>query len=216
VINTDDGTVLADIGLGEIHAGVAFALDGQIYVGGESGALRVLTADRAGNFYLSNVWQGGAAIRKLAISPNGRILVIVDAQHVAQLLNIESGNIGTSTLNLPDAVSDILFSPSESRALFRTGRWIHRAGVSPGGLIWLDAIRAPKALAGSQMVFDQRNPNGASNPVGDRVMLLTRDAGFPKVAELQFSYSDGPALFGNKDRLLDEWRSKLGMGHTDD
>lgn len=215
VINTDDGTVLADIGLGEIHAGVAFALDGQIYVGGESGALRVLTPDKAGNFYLSNVWQGGAAIRKLAISPNGRILVIVDAQHVAQLLNIESGNIGTSTLSLPDAVSDILFSPSQSRALFRTGRWIHRAGVSPGGLIWLDAIRAPKALTGSQMVFDQRNPNGASNPVGDRVMLLTRDAGFPKVAELQFSYSDGPALFGNKDRLLDEWRSKLGMGHTD-
>jgi hypothetical protein len=138
-------------------------------------------------------------------------LVIVDTQNVAQLLDIESGDIGTSTLTFPDAVSDVLFSPSDSRALFRTGRWIHRAGVSPSGIIWLDAIRAPKALAGSTIVFDQRMPGGDGDPFGDRVMLLTRDAGFPEVAELRFSHTDGPALFGNKDKLLDEWRTKLGL-----
>jgi hypothetical protein len=141
--------------------------------------------------------------------------VIVDARHVAQLLNIESGVIGAATLSLHDAVSDILISPTESRALFRTGRWVHRVGVSPGGLIWLDAIRAPQALAGSKIVFDNRIPQDTGDPFGDRVMLLTREAGFPEVAILQFNHTDGPALFGNKDKLLDEWRRKLGMNRTD-
>ena len=135
----------------------------------------------------------------------------MDTQHVAQVLDIESGRIGASTLSLPDAVTDILFSPGESRALFRTTRWIHRAGVSSGGLIWLDAIRSPKALAGSQMVFDHRVPDSISDPFGDRVVLLTRNTGFPEVAELRFNHSAGPALFGNKDKLLADWRTKLGL-----
>jgi hypothetical protein len=145
------------------------------------------------------------------MSPNKQQLLIVDSQHVTQVLNIENGRIGTATLQLPDVVTDIIFSPSESRALFRTVRWIHRASVSPGGLIWLDAIRAPKALAGSKMVFDQRMVAEVGDPFGDRVMLLTREAGFPEVAELRFSHTAGPALFGNKDKLLAEWRRKLGL-----
>lgn len=215
VINTDTGLVLADIELGEPHAGLVFAVDDRLYVGGESGTLRSLASDRTGSWHLRNVWQGSSAIRKLAISPNKRQLLIVDSQHVAQVLNIENGRIGTATLQLPDAVTDIIFSPSESRALFRTVRWIHRASVSPGGLIWLDAIRAPKALAGSKMVFDQRMVAEVGDPFGDRVMLLTREAGFPEVAELRFSHTAGPALFGNKDKLLAEWRRKLGLESVD-
>ena len=216
VVSTDSRAVLADIELGEIHAGLVFALEDQIYIGGESGPLRSLTGDRAGTWHLRNVWQGSSGIRKLAISPNGQRLVIVNTQNVAQVLNIESGGIGNSTLSFPDAVSDILFSPSESRVLFRTGRWIHRAGISPGGIIWLDAVRAPKALAGSRIVFDHRQPHGTGDPFGDRVTLLTRDAGFPQVAQLRFSHTDGPALFGNKDKLLDEWRRKLGLEQVSD
>lgn len=210
VIDTASGAVLADIELGEFHVGIAFAVDGQLYVGSESGALRSLTSDRTGNWHLRNVWQGSSAIRNLAISPNRQNLLIVDALHVAQLLNIDTGRIGTSTLELPDAVTDILFASSGSRALLRTGRWIHRAGASPGGLIWLDAIRAPKALAGSQMVFDHRSPRAGSDPFGGRIILLTRDAGFPEVAELRFNHAESSALFGNKDKLLAEWRAKLG------
>jgi WD40 repeat protein len=219
VIDTETGTVLADVELGEPHNGLAFAVDNQLYVGGESGTLRSLASDRTGSWNLRNVWQGAEPIRRLGISPNKQRLVIVDAQHVAQVLNIETGKIGVSALTLPDAVTDILFSPSESRVLFRTARWIHRAGVSPSGLIWLDAIRSPKALAGSRMVFDHRmqgdpdtvQPAPVSDPFGDRVMMLTRDAGLPEVAELRFSYSTGAALFGNKDQLLSEWTAKLGI-----
>jgi WD40 repeat protein len=219
VINADTGAVLADIELGELHAGFVFAVDDRIYVGGESGTLRTLASDRTGNWHLRSVWQGTSAIRKLAISSNKRRLLIVNSQDAAQVLDIENGKIGTSTLQLPDAVTDIVFSRSESRALFRTARWIHRASVSPGGLLWLDAIRSPKALAGSQIVLDHWSPSGVgsgqsarvSDPFGDQVMLLTRDAGFPEVAELRFSHTVGTALFGNKDELLTEWRRKLGV-----
>ena len=218
VINADTGVVLADIELGELHTGIAFATDDQVYIGGESGALRSLTSDRTGSWHLRNVWQGSSPIRKLGVSPNKRLVLIVDSQNVARVLNIESGEIGSSTLELPDAVTDILFSPSESRTLLRTARWVHRAGISPAGLIWLDAIRSPKALAGSRMVFDQRlqaangqEPARISDPFGDRVLLLTRDTGFPEVAELRFSHSSGPALFGIKDELIAEWSMKLGI-----
>jgi hypothetical protein len=219
VIDTGDGAALAEVELGELHAGVVFAAEDQIYMGGESGALRNLASDISGGWHLRNVWQGQLPIRNLGISPNRRQLLIVDAQHVAQVLNIGDGRIGTATLSLPEAVTDILFSPAESRVLLRTARWIHRAGVSPAGLIWLDAIRSPKALAGSQMVFDNHVQGGgqsgsADDPLGDRVMLLTRDAGFPEVAELSFSFSAGPSLYGNKDGLLAEWRPKLGVGQV--
>jgi WD40 repeat protein len=210
VVNTDSGSILADIELGEIHVGLVFALDDRLYVGAESGSLRSVSSDRTGTWHLRNVWQGTSAIRNLGISPNRQRLVIVDALNVARVLNIETGSIGTATLTLPDAVTDILFTPSESRTLFRTARWIHRAGISPSGLIWMDAIRSPKALAGSHMVFDSRRA-GVVDPLGDRVMVLTRDAGFPEIAELTFSHSKGPALFGTRDELLAEWHAKLGV-----
>jgi WD40 repeat protein len=213
LINSDNGAVLADVELGEPHSGLAFATDNQLYVGGESGTLRSLTSDRTGSWHLRSMWQGPTAIRKLGVSPNRQRLLIVDSRHLAQVLYIESGRIGASTLTLPDAATDILFSASESRILFRTARWIHRASISPSGLKWLDAIRSPKVLAGSRMVFDDRRraSKAGSNVPGDRVMLLTRDAGFPEVAELTFSFAAGPALFGNKNQLLQEWRTKLGI-----
>jgi WD40 repeat protein len=219
VINTETGSALADIELGELHLGLVYASDDRLYVGGESGALRSLASDRAGSWHLRNVWQGTSAVRNLAVSPDKQKLVIVDAQRVAKVLNINSGKIGTSMLTLPDSVTDILFSPSGSRMLIRTARWIHRTGISPSGLTWLDALRSPKAQAGSRMVFGYRWKSGADvesqtrvgDPFGDHVMLLTRESGFPEVAELRFSHSEGPALFGNKDQLLAEWRGRLGM-----
>jgi hypothetical protein len=99
--------------------------------------------------------------------------------------------------------------------LFRTGRWIHRALVSPTGLIWTDTIRAPKAMHGSQMVFGQvRGPvatpdETAGDQSGERVLILESDSGVTKLAEVRFSYADGPALFGSKAELLSEWTEKI-------
>ena len=49
---------------------------------------------------------------------------------------------------------------------------------------------------------------------GNRVLLLTRDAGFVELADLHFGYADGPILFGARDELLSEWRGKLSGENT--
>jgi hypothetical protein len=216
-MDVETGGVLADVDLGELHAGMAFADDDRLYLGGESGTLRTLATDRTGNWNLRNVWVGSAPLRSLEISPRKQLLVIVDSNDKAQLLNLETGRIGASHLQLPDAVTDIIFSPNETRVLLRTGRWIHRASVSPAGLTWLDGARTPKVMTGSRMVFEPSAPRRSSegdtsgDPLGNRVLLLTRDAGFAEVAVVDFTYEIGPTLFGSHEQLLQEWRTKLGI-----
>lgn len=213
IMDVETGAVLADIELGELHAGLTFAVDGQLYLGGESGALRSLYADRTGNWHLRNVWQGSDAIRQIEFSAIRQQIVIVDGRNEARLLDISSGRIGSTVLQLPDTVTEIAFSRSEARVLFKTGLWIHQALVSPAGLVWADAIRAPKSLSGSRMAFDRQAIADKEALHGDyendRVLVLTRDTGFAKIAEMHFDYDAGPALFGNRGGLIAEWTQKV-------
>jgi WD40 repeat protein len=215
LMDTETGTELASIDLGETHSDLAFSADGQLFLAGNSGTLRNLYADPTGNWHLRNVWQGRQAIRNLAIGPTRHQIVLVDDRNQVRLLDPRDGRIGTEILQLPDIVTDVSFSPNESRVLFRTGRWIHRALVSPTGLIWTDTVRAPKALHGSRMVFKQHTPATASRDAvvgdqsGDRVLILATDTGVARLTEIRFSYSEGPALFGSKPDLLSEWTEKL-------
>jgi WD40 repeat protein len=214
MIDAQTGDVRTDIALGSLYRTLSFARNEQIYLGAENGALQSLDADRAGNWHLRGVWQGAAAVRGLVVSPARQLLVVVDSMNRARLLDTADGNIGAAVLELPDPVVDIAFSPSESRVVFRTARWVHRALVSPGGLVWTDTLRAPTALGGSRMVFDPQYDAAAdaghvSDPSGDRLLILTRDSGFAEIAELRFSYQSGPTLFGNRSELLAEWSEKL-------
>jgi hypothetical protein len=140
-------------------------------------------------------------------------MVIVDGQNQARLLDIRNGRVGTTGLQLPDTVTEIAFSRSEARVLFKTGLWIHRALVSPAGLIWTDATRAPKSLSGSRMAFDRQgiaDEGGLHADHGnDRVLVLTRDTGFAEIVEIHFDYDAGPALFGNRQNLIAEWTRKV-------
>jgi hypothetical protein len=206
----DTGKKLSEIELGESHPAMAFADDEHLYLGAESGTLRVLTPDRSGSWNLRNVWQGASALRRIAISPKQRQLVLVNGLNEARVLDIGTGRVSEQALAMPDIVTDIVFNATESRVLLRTPRWLHRAAVSPSGLHWLDAIRAPKALAGSSMVLDNEQSTVAA---GDRdgVLVLTRETGFAEVAELRFDYSSGPVLVGNRDDLLAEWRKRLAI-----
>lgn len=216
VMDVADGQVLADIELGEPHTSIAFAADDQLFIGSASGTLRMLEPDRTGSWNVRNVWAGSSGLRELEVSPARQLLVIVDAMNRGLLLDLRNGRIGTSVLQLPSPVSDIAFSPNESRALFRTGRWIHRASLSPRGLVWLDAMPAPKPLPGSRLVFEQGSPvageeTQGGNGAGNRVMLLTRDAGFAEVAVFDFHYASGPTLFGTREDLLRDWRRRLAL-----
>jgi len=215
LMEVDTGAMLADVDLGEFHHGMAFADDDRLFVGGESGTLRTLAVDRTGNWNLRNVWTGAAPLRNVEVSPRKNLLLIVDAKDTARLLNLETGRIGASTLQLPDAVNEVIFNPNETRLLMRTGRWIHRASISPAGLTWLDAARTPKVMTGSQMIVEATPSQGrlaepADSP-GNRVLLLTRDAGFAEVAVVDFGYESGPTVFGSREELLAEWRAKLGI-----
>jgi hypothetical protein len=212
-MDVETGAVLADIELGELHAGLTFAADDQLYLGSESGALRSLYADRTGNWHLRNVWQGSDAIRQIEFSVIRQQIVIVDGRNQARLLDIGSGRIGTTLLQLPNMVTEMAFSRSEARMLFKTGLWIHRALVLPAGLVWTDAVRAPKSLYGSRMALDRQLTADKEALHGDyesdRVLVLTRDTGFAKIAEIHFDYDAGPALFGNRRNLITEWTQKV-------
>jgi WD40 repeat protein len=211
VIDIEQGRRIADMDLGEMYSGIAFATDSNLYLAGESGALRSLSADRTDSWNVKTVWQGESALRRVAVSADKQHIVIVDDQNRASLLNVREGRLGSSILQLPDAVKDIVFSPSEARVLLRTSRWVHRAGVYPSGLVWLDAIRAPKGLSGSEMVLDSgTEPDASVDPLGGSVVLLSRDSGFAEIAELQFAPVAGPTVIGPRKQVLDEWRSKLG------
>jgi hypothetical protein len=182
IVNVDSGEVLAEIELGEQHAAMAFADNERLYLGAESGTLRVLTPDRSGSWNLRNVWQGLSGIRKMDISPQRGQLVLVNSLNEAQSLDIRSGRVSAQALMMPDVISDIVFSVDESRVLLRTPHWVHRTTLALGGLIWRDAIRAPKAMAGSRMVLDR----GAAIPTAgsadnDRVLVLTRKPDLPRL-----------------------------------
>lgn len=225
IMDVETGAVLVDIDLGEMHSDVAFVAEEQLYLAGESGTLRSLSVDRLGNWNLRSVWQGESPLRRIQMSVARQLLVLVDADNAARVFDIRNGGIGPQTLRLPGRIDDILFSPGDSRVLLRTSRWVHRASVSRAGLAWETAIRAPQALRGSRMAFDDRvetqglqgiaNGRPAVSP-GNHLLLLSRDAGFVELADLYISYSDGPLLFGSRDELLEEWRSKLGRGEQQD
>ena len=185
-----------------------------VYLGGESGVLRSMTVDRTGRVAgcLQNVWQGPQPIRHVEVSADGRRIMIVNALNEVLLLDAADGSVGTETLRLPNRVDEVRFSPNESRALFRSGRWIHRALVTPSGLIYTDSARAPKTVSGSGMAFDTDVDPATGrqiNPSADRILILARDSGVTELAEVRFRFTDGPSLFGSRNELLREWAERL-------
>jgi len=212
VVSTENGQQVAALEPGGQHPGLAFASDTELYLVTASGSLQSLAADRTGNWNLRTIWQGEVALRRVAVSGKKQHVIIVDSDNRASLFNVREGRHGATVLQLPDSVQDIVFSPGETRVLFRTARWIHRVGIYPSGLVWLDAIRAPKSLRGSKMVLDAGvGPDALADPLGGRLALLTRDTGFAEVAELQFAPVKGPILIGRYRQLLSEWQKKLGI-----
>lgn len=209
VMDIATGKLVASLDLGARHSAIAFANDSQFFLVNDSGALKSVAADRTDSWNVRTVWQGEHALRYVAVSSNKQHLIIVDDQNRASLLNVRQGSVGSAIVDLPGSVRDIVFSPSETRAVIRTARWAHRIGVYPSGLVWLDAIRTPRAISGSKMVLDSiPGADGAVDPLGDRIVLLTRDSG---IAELQFSPTSGPALIGQRQQLLAQWAEKLGL-----
>ncbi|MDH3750834.1 MAG: AAA-like domain-containing protein [Gammaproteobacteria bacterium] len=211
VIDTTTGTTLTRFDLGERHNGMAFADRDHLYLGSESGALRVIVRGSGDSWDVQTLWQSDVAIRWLEASPRSQFLVLVDQNNLAQQFSLAEGRIGEMVLHLPSAVEEVTFTPGGLRVLFRTSNWIHRASSSRAGLVWIDALLAPKALNSARMVFgDPATDNAAA--LGNHVFLPVAGDGFAQLEELGFAVVRGPGLFGNKDQLLEEWRRKLAVG----
>lgn len=210
IMDAASGLMLAQLALSEPHASLAFADDSRLYLGSDSGVLRVLQKNAAGDWSLQSLWQGDAAIRWLEVSPQSRFLVSVDQNNLAQQFFLAEGQPGEAALQLPGPVKEVRFSPNGSRVLFRTARWIHRASSSAGGLRWIDAVFAPRSISTARMVFGAVG-NDASAAIGSQVFLPVATDGYVQLAELSLDNSRGSALFGNRDELLADWQSRFGM-----
>jgi WD40 repeat protein len=210
IVDAASGEIVAAFELGENHAAIAFAGDESVYVGGDSGALRVMQRDGSGGWSLQTVWQGDAPLRWLEASSGGDYLVVVDADHRASQFHLAEGRPGEQVIVLPGPVSEVRFSPAGSRVMFRTSRWVHRARSSPAGLLWLDSAYGPAALAGSRIAHGE-----APDALGDTVFVPVADAGFVRMAELAFGASDAAGLFGRREDLLEEWQTRLGIAAGD-
>ncbi len=208
IVDTETGAVDARLDSGDVQNDIVFGSGDSLFLAGADGSLRRVARDRLGDWALETVWQSSVGLSRLAIGPNRRMMVLADARNVVHVFDIERGTIGTARLDLPDAVSDLVFGRTNAQVVIRTPRWVHRAEVSFSGIHWRDAIRAPAGLPGTRLVVDRST---AAAGAGNRAMLLTRQAGFVEVAELDFSYAGGNMVFGDRQQLIDEWRRKLGL-----
>jgi len=204
LLDVSSGELVAQFELGESHAGIAFATNAQLYVGGDSGSLRLINRGVDGKWNLQKLWEAAAPIRWLEASPRGDYLVLVDENNLARQFVLAEGRLAEATLQLPSPVIDVTFS--RNRVLFRTSRWVHRASSSMRGLVWQDSVFGPKALHGARTVSG--NP-GDNSYTGSRVYVPAVRNGFVELVELGFSGSSNPGLFGTKEELLDEWLPRL-------
>jgi WD40 repeat protein len=210
IMDAVNGSVMALFELAEQHRSMSFADNDRLFVGSENGTLRVANRDTADSWNLQTLWQGDAAIRWLEASPRSRYLTFVDQNNLAQQFILGEGRLGELSIQLPGRVEEVTSAPSGSRVLLRTAGWIHRASSAASGLIWLDAVLAPRPIHGSRMVFGNMN-NQTANPLGSRVFVPVSSDGSVQLSELSFDASGRAALFGNKEELLAEWRLRLGL-----
>ena len=204
LLGVSSGELLAQFELGEAHSGIAFATNEQLYIGGDSGSLRLINQGPDGRWILQKLWEADAPIRWLEASPRGDYLVLVDENDLARQFILAEGRLADATLRLPSPVLDVTFS--RNRVLFRTSRWVHRASSSRRGLVWQDSVFGPKALRGARTVTGNPDINAK---VGGRLYVPAVRNGFVELVELGFRGSSRPGLFGSKDELLQEWLPRL-------
>lgn len=213
IMETVSGDIAARFELIEPHLAAAFVNDEQLYLGNETGALRAVSRQADGGWLIRTVWQGNAAIRFLAASPRSARLVIVDQENLAQQLNLAEGQVGPAVLELPSTVEGVAFAPGGSRVLLRTPNWVHRASSAKSGLLWLDATLAPPGIRGASIVFGDTRSNDAAT-LADRVYLPVAGEDIVHLEPLNFVEFPGPGLFGTREELLADWRSRLGQTET--
>ncbi|HNP36716.1 MAG TPA: AAA-like domain-containing protein [Woeseiaceae bacterium] len=206
ILATSNGATVLDLELGTTHTAIAFRDANSLYVGSESGAVKIISRDSVTGWNVQHMWQGDSAIRYLVASPRGDVLLVVDDDRQVQQFDLKEGRLATMVVTLPSRVHDVVFSPSGSRVLVRTSRWVHRLGSSANGLLWLDAMFVPRPLHGAKIVFGELGQQTNGN---DFYLPVARDNG-AQLRHFKFDDDQGAGLFGSHESLLRTWQQRLG------
>ena len=213
IMDAVSGEFVTGFELAEPHRAAAFVNNDQLFLGNDSGALRVVATQGGGSWAVRSVWQGDSAVRLLAGSPRSDYLVLVDANQQAMQFSLAEGRPGPAVLQLPAPVQDVAFAPGGTRLLLRTPAWIHRASAAPSGLVWLDAALAPAGIDQAGFVFGD-GINSASGALANPVYVPVGGDGIVGLQPVWFADMPGPGLFGTRAELLGEWRERLGRDVT--
>jgi hypothetical protein len=165
----------------------------------------LLAGNADGAWTQQQIWQGAAAIHWLEASPRGDYLILVDANNQASQFILSEQRLAEGVLQLPAAVSDVMFSRVGNRVFLRTSRWVHQASSTVAGLTWQDSVFAPPAVHGSRIVVADARAGAQAN----RIYQPAARNGFVELVELGFAGSSVPGLFGSRDELLDYWLLRL-------
>lgn len=208
ILEIATGKEIATVDFSETQADIAFVDEETIYSGSPGGMLSVVTTGAGTAWRTQTVWQGSAPLRHLEASPRSRYLVVVDANNAAMQFDLVAGSPGERTLELPSKVLEIAFTPDGSRVLFRSARWVHRAGSAASGLVPHDSLFIPVAMTGARIVFPLAT--AGTGPTPHAFLLPVIRDGSPQVGRFTFGENEGPGLFGNREQLLLAWQERLG------
>jgi WD40 repeat protein len=206
IIDSSDGSILAEYNSGIPYSGLTFAANDKLYLGDRGGNLHLLSENVGGKWQAQTVWQGANGIRLLRASPRGDFLIIVDDKNLASQFILSEGRIAESALQLPSAVREVAFDRNGVRAYFGTARWVHKATSSLSGLVWADAVLMPPPLKGAVLVHG----NGTDSTLSRQAVFLpVANNAYLQLREVEFRGSSGVSLFGSRNDLLQEWRARL-------
>ncbi len=204
IIDASSGRLLQQYDAGVALSGLTFAADDRLYLGDQGGALHLLSRLDDESWDSQQVWQGAQGIRLLQASPRGDHLILVDQSNLASQFILAAGQIGDATLQLPSDVHEIVFDAAGTRAYFATARWVHRVNSSTHGLSWTDAIFVPRPLHGAGIVHGP-----VADGRGHLMYLPAASGGYFELVKLDFSGLGSAGLFGSRQELLSEWRSRV-------
>ena len=152
------------------------------------------------------MFQSPDGIRLLKASPRGDYLILVDIANRASQFVLAEGRIADESLRIASDVREVAFDAKGTRVYFATARWVHRVNSSARGLVWMDAMFAPKPLKGAGIVHgDGTSPATA----GHRMFMPVARNGYIELLELDIGASATAGLFGSRDELLKEWATRI-------
>ncbi len=204
LLDVASGDKLANFSFADPVGDVAFAGDGQLYVGTSRGALQVVQRQSDDSWRVQQVWQGESGIRALQIAPRGDYMILVDARNRASQFLLAEGRIAENTLRFPSPVEEVVFDPTGTRAWIRTARWAHLTTPSAAGLHWRDAMLIPPVINGAGIVFRAGQPG----EMPEAVLPVVR-GGFIELTVINPLRSGAGGLFGSREALLQDWQSRV-------